>query len=413
MRRVSLAAFVALAFPSPAPAALHVAPAGSSTGSCVRAAPCTVARADALAGPGTTIVVDGGQYGSASLNASGAGAARVRWVSAARWGAHFTSMQVNGHFVDVEGFDVGDSSATILLDINGNYSRVIGNRVHDQQVPCGGDGAAGIEAHGWRDGGYNGHHQEIIGNVVEDIGIGPRDGSCSLVHGIYTAVPYVTVANNIVRRAIGVGIHAWHAAAYNTWVNNTVVDSGSHGLMVGNGDTDASAGRGFYVANNVAVGNRYYAIAECCDSSVIGPNMYVNNLGWANGYARVVQSTRNRGTETGSLNADPLFVGYAAGDYRLRAGSPAIDSGTATDAPSTDYAGTARPQGTGVDRGAYERAMQPVPPDRPALGNPPADDIPESSGASLPIARTNAGRAGGASESALQLPVLTMASDGR
>jgi hypothetical protein len=413
MRRVSLAAFVALAFPSPAPAALHVAPAGSSTGSCVRAAPCTVARADALAGPGTTVVVVGGQYGSASLNASGTGAARVRWVSAARWGAHFTSMQVNGHFVDVEGFDVGDSSATILLDINGNYSRVIGNRVHDQRVRCGGDGAAGIEAAGWRDGGYNGHHQEIVGNVVEDIGIGPRDGSCSLVHGIYTAVPYVTVANNIVRRAIGVGIHAWHAAAYNTWVNNTVVDSGSHGLMVGNGDTGASAGRGFYVANNVAVGNRYYAIAECCDSSVIGPNMYVNNLGWANGYARVVQSTRNRGTETGSLNADPLFVGYAAGDYRLRARSPAIDSGTATGAPATDYAGTARPQGAGVDRGAYERAMQPVPPDDPALGDPPADEIPESSGALLPIVRTNAGGPGGVSESARQLPVLTMASDGR
>lgn len=401
MWRASLAAFVAVAFPSPAPAALHVAPAGSSTGSCVRAAPCTVARADALAGPGTTVVMVDGQYGSATLNASGTGAARVRWVSAAKWGAHFESIQVNGHFVDVEGFDVGDSSARILLDINGNFSRAIGNRVHDQQVRCGGDGAAGIAADGWRNGGYNGHHQEIIGNLVEDIGIGPRDVPCSLVHGIYTAVPYVTVANNIVRRAIGVGIHAWHDAAYNTWVNNTVVDNGSHGLMVGNGDTGASAGRGFYVANNVAVGNRYYAIAECCDSSVIGPNTYVDNLGWANGYARVVQSTRSRGTETGSLNADPLFVGYAAGDYRLRAGSPAIDSGSATDAPSTDYAGTARPQGASVDRGAYESAMQPVPPDRRALDNPPADETPESSGALPPIAPTNAGGAGGRSESAL------------
>jgi hypothetical protein len=57
--------------------------------------------------------------------------------------------------------------------------------------------------------------------------------------------------------------------------------------------------------------------------------------------------------------------------------------------------------------------MQPVPPDDPALGDPPADEIPESSGALLPIVRTNAGGPGGVSESARQLPVLTMASDGR
>jgi hypothetical protein len=172
-------------------------------------------------------------------------------------------------------------------------------------------------------------------------------------------VPHVTVANNIVRRAIGVGIHAWHAAADNTWVNNTVVGNGSHGLMIGNGDMGASVGRGFYVANNIAVGNGLYAVAECCDENAIGSNTFVDNLGWANGYSRVVQSTRNGGTEAGSVNADPLFVDYAAGDYRLRAGSPAIDSGSADRAPSGDYAGTARPQGAGVDRGAYELVAAP------------------------------------------------------
>jgi hypothetical protein len=346
---------LAFAAPSPAAAELFVSPDGSSTGSCPREAPCTVARADALAAPGATIVVATGDYGSAGLNKSGARGARIQWMSAVRWRAHFSSVTLNGHYVDFEQFDVGDSSAGILLNIDGSYSRAIGNHVHDQNVTCGGNGAAGIEAQGWQHGGYNGHHQEIIGNLVEDIGVGPRDGSCSLVHGIYTAVPYVTVANNVVRRAIGVGIHAWHAAAYNRWVNNTVVDNGSHGLMVGNGDTGASAGQGFYVANNVAVGNRDYAIAECCDSSAIGPNTYVNNLGWENGYSRVVQSIRNGGTETGSLNADPLFMNRTAGNYLLSRGSPALDSGTAANAPTSDYVGTLRPQGGHVDRGAYER----------------------------------------------------------
>jgi hypothetical protein len=357
VRALVVTFLLALTLPSSAAAAtLHAAPDGSPTGSCARGAPCTVKRADALAAPGTTIVLASGDYGRATLRTSGAAGARVRWVAASRWRPHFSSVNVEGHYVDVRGLDVGNSSAGILINLVGNYSRAIGNHVHDQKVTCDGNGAAGIEAQGWQRGGYNGHHQEIRRNLVEDIGIGPRNGSCSLAHGIYTAVPYVRVANNIVRRAIGVGIHAWHAAAYNTWVNNTVVDNGSHGLMVGNGDNGASVGKGFYVANNVAVGNHYYAIAECCDSSDIGPNTYVNNLGWANGYARVVQSTRSGGTERGSIRADPRFRSLHGGLYWLRSGSPALDTGTGANAPYVDYDGKLRPRGGSVDRGAYEGA---------------------------------------------------------
>jgi hypothetical protein len=150
--------FIALALPSTAVAQLYVAPTGSASGSCARLEPCTVERADGLARPGTTIVVAQGAYGSAVLRRSGARGARVRWVSAAKWRAHFPSVVVEGHHVDFDRFDVGNSSAGILLNVDGNYSRVIGNRVHDQKVRCSGNGAAGIEAQGWQDGGYRGHH---------------------------------------------------------------------------------------------------------------------------------------------------------------------------------------------------------------------------------------------------------------
>lgn len=52
---------------------------------------------------------------------------------------------------------------------------------------------------------------------------------------------------------------------------------------------------------------------------------------------------------------DPKFVGN--GDYRPRAGSPAIDSGDAdyaAEAGDKDLAGNARVQGTAIDRGCYE-----------------------------------------------------------
>ncbi len=61
---------------------------------------------------------------------------------------------------------------------------------------------------------------------------------------------------------------------------------------------------------------------------------------------------------TGNLYGDPLFVRPAfgtEGDYHLQDGSPGIDSGEASGAPSLDISGTSRPQGGGVDIGAYER----------------------------------------------------------
>jgi len=53
---------------------------------------------------------------------------------------------------------------------------------------------------------------------------------------------------------------------------------------------------------------------------------------------------------TGNISEDPRF----AGDLQLRANSPCIDSGTTQGAPATDILGVPRPQGDGVDMGAYE-----------------------------------------------------------
>lgn len=57
-------------------------------------------------------------------------------------------------------------------------------------------------------------------------------------------------------------------------------------------------------------------------------------------------------TGTGNINAAPQFNG--GGDYHLTSGSPCIDSGTSSGAPSDDIDGDNRPYGAGFDMGSDE-----------------------------------------------------------
>ncbi len=60
-------------------------------------------------------------------------------------------------------------------------------------------------------------------------------------------------------------------------------------------------------------------------------------------------------TQNGNIVDDPLFADAANGDYRLRAGSPCVDTGDAALAVgATDLAGKPRILGAGPDMGAFE-----------------------------------------------------------
>ena len=59
----------------------------------------------------------------------------------------------------------------------------------------------------------------------------------------------------------------------------------------------------------------------------------------------------------GNLIAPPRFADPVNGVYWLQPDSPCIDAGTSENAPATGLRGMVRPQGDGVDMGAYEHAF--------------------------------------------------------
>ena len=56
----------------------------------------------------------------------------------------------------------------------------------------------------------------------------------------------------------------------------------------------------------------------------------------------------------GNISTDPMLVGTTGANGRIRPASPCINAGTTTGAPDTDIRGVDRPQGSGIDMGAYE-----------------------------------------------------------
>ncbi|MCG6869506.1 MAG: DUF5123 domain-containing protein [Gammaproteobacteria bacterium] len=80
-------------------------------------------------------------------------------------------------------------------------------------------------------------------------------------------------------------------------------------------------------------------------------------------------ATYNEGE--GNIDAEPLFVNAAGGDFHLTAGSPVINSGTSFGAPKIDVDGKPRPGGTGYDMGAYEHELAGAPAPTPGGASTP------------------------------------------
>lgn len=327
----------------------------------------SINRSAALVKAGMTVhVAPGTYYETVNTRVSGSATARVRYVSDTPFAAKVIGSgteamwTASGSYNDIVGFDIS-GPGRLGINNGGSYVQIIGNHIHDLAVSggCTGNGGAGID-----NSNYQSVNNDIIGNIVHDIG---TPGACNGVHAIYHAMSGGKIMNNVTYRASSFGIHLWHAAKNAVVMNNSVFDNGSSsmggGIVLGSGDgggyngTDESRIDNVIVANNIVYKNPASSITEYCypKQPCIGPNIQiVSNLVNGNGQGiHLLGGT----PASGMIDADPMFVNYqinGSGDFHLKKGSPAIDKGKATGAPSTDLDGQKRPQGSGVDIGAYE-----------------------------------------------------------
>ena len=185
---------------------------------------------------------------------------------------------------------------------------------------CGDDFLSGVLSF------VNGSSPHIVDNLI-------HDNDCRAINmTIPVGAAPVVFNNTIVRNQTGIYIDHRVSNADQTFRNNLIVHNGI-GLEVA------------------------FAFDVAFDA------VWTNNLLFGNG-SDVTGVNDPTGTN-GNRKADPSFLNEASGDYRLRAGSPALDAGTAIGLvlPATDFAGAPRVQDNDedgvavVDIGALEGAV--------------------------------------------------------
>ncbi|MEO7275381.1 MAG: right-handed parallel beta-helix repeat-containing protein [Vicinamibacterales bacterium] len=183
----------------------------------------------------------------------------------------------------------------------------------------------------------------------------------------------------------GPGVLVWRGSSNTTVEGNSFVNC-TRGVMLGADDYYSPSQRGGVIRNNLIyrsasqAGDVGIILSDSPDTQVLNNTVYLSgtygspieyrypgtrNTVITNNLVDGAIASRDRGTATLATNLQGVgpgnFVSAATGDLHLSAlAVSAIDQGTAIGAVLDDYDGQARPQGSGYDIGADERAASTV-----------------------------------------------------
>jgi hypothetical protein len=242
----------------------------------------------------------------------------------------------------------------IYVSNSGDRPVIRGNLVHDNR-------ANGIHMNGDASQGGDG---TISGALVERnviYGNGVGGGSGINMDGVTDSV----VRNNLLydNHASGVSLYRIDGATGSTGnlvINNTIVNAadGRWCVNINNGST------GNRVANNILYNLHSFRGAITIDSSSLAGftsdyNAVIGRFSTDGGNTVIgLPPWQALGYDAHAFVATPAELFLAPGsDFHLRAGSPAIDAGTAAGAPTNDLDDAPRPVGGGIDVGAYENQL--------------------------------------------------------
>lgn len=176
----------------------------------------------------------------------------------------------------------------------------------------------------------------------------------------------IRIFNNVIVRSYSSGIlisdtgrgHGGDGPRRNIHIfNNSIYDCRNHGtsaiyILSTNIERIVIQNNAIWLDPDRVVGLITAGTDDALDALTVDHNLVFGPTECSNDYPNCAEVSG----WPGNIYADPLFVDGPGADLHLTPGSPGLDQGAPIDALLDDFEGKPRPQGAGVDVGAFEHS---------------------------------------------------------